>query len=283
MAPSLSCSLRKGLIPVMTIISHVVTLVSATCYFPNGTDRNTNFDAHGNDYHPSGSGSSLDNFSMCCATNGRAVPDTPRKDGLCENSDNEGDDRYTVDNRVTLCPDGSFCCDDKNTTCCMQGNGFWIRDGQPTKINPNATQNADSATESSATPAVPPPALAPAPAPLKSNGLSEGAMAGIAIGAVVGVATLGFALWFWVRRKRRRGSEEETGKTISKPENLRALEREGDSAYLETGVKEGTSRYLHIWEIDGGRRVELDGRDQPDRRTTEPQELVGSTTYQELE
>ena len=70
---------------ILVILSHIVTFVSANCYLPNSTDRNSIlWDAHGIDYQPSGFGSSVDDFQMCCATNNRAVPDTPRKDGLCQ-------------------------------------------------------------------------------------------------------------------------------------------------------------------------------------------------------
>ncbi|KAL8675633.1 MAG: hypothetical protein Q9224_007453 [Gallowayella concinna] len=165
----------------------------------------------------------------------------------------------------------------------MQGNGFWIRDGQQSKINPNATQTADAATESSTSPTAPPPVLATAHPSRKSDGLGNGAIAGTAIGAVAGVATISFAIWFLLRRKRRQGLEEQTNNTISGAENSRTSEKEVDSAYQRTWEQEGSSQYLHTWEKDGGHRFELDGHDQPGYRTTELHELVGSTPHRELE
>ncbi len=85
MSPSQTRYRWTQLVATTTTLSHILALVSAACFLPNSTDRNSIGDGHGGDYLPTGFGSSVDNFQMCCATNGRAVPDIPRKDGLCQN------------------------------------------------------------------------------------------------------------------------------------------------------------------------------------------------------
>lgn len=100
------------MVATTTILWHILTLVSANCYLPNGTDRNSIlWDSHGIDYQPSGFGSSLDGFQMCCATNNRATPDMPRKDGLCQSPDTIWresctDPTWKSPSCVKLCIDG---------------------------------------------------------------------------------------------------------------------------------------------------------------------------------
>ncbi|KAI4176690.1 MAG: hypothetical protein LQ346_007842 [Caloplaca aetnensis] len=323
MPPSQTRYRWTQLVATTTTLSHLVALVSANCFLPNSTDRNTIWDAHGSDYQPIGFGSSTDNFQMCCATNGRAVPDIPRKDGLCQNNiaiwresctdptwkspsciklcidgiNDEGDHRRDVDNRVTQCPDLSYCCDDRNITCCQQGNGVWIENGQPTTINPNAPKAATvSATPISATtPAgLPPPLPLVSPAPPQSAGLAGGAIAGIAVGAIAGTIIPALAIWLCIlrARKRRRDNIDAKIEPDIAPQPVHghgppAEMNAPDSRYLYpyTQNKDGTLR----WELSGhsGRdvlRVELAGEDPVLQTKKENTELVGSMpAYQELQ
>lgn len=64
-------------VPGLAVLA-LITVVSATCYLPNGIDRNKGFPNA--TYFPISSG---DGFSMCCSKLG----DKPREDGLCENFD----------------------------------------------------------------------------------------------------------------------------------------------------------------------------------------------------
>lgn len=111
MPPSQTRYRWTQLVATTTTLSHLVALVSANCFLPNSTDRNTIWDAHGSDYQPIGFGSSTDNFQMCCATNGRAVPDIPRKDGLCQNNiaiwrESCTDPTWKSPSCIKLCIDG---------------------------------------------------------------------------------------------------------------------------------------------------------------------------------
>ncbi|KAL8921754.1 MAG: hypothetical protein Q9172_003837 [Xanthocarpia lactea] len=217
-------------------------------------------------------------------------------------TDDEGDQRRDVDNRITQCPDQSYCCDYRNTTCCQQGNGVWIENGQPTTIKPNATQ----ATTVSTTPIS---ATAPAdrpPPPPQSTGLAGGAIAGIAVGAIAGTIIPALAIWLYILRPRRRRRDNVDAKdasdTASQPVDGHGPPAEMNdpgSTYLTpeldnlkgdpsmhpyTQEKDGTVR----WEIGGhnGRDVrlaELVGEDPALQTKKEATELVGSMpTYREL-
>ncbi|KAL8846924.1 MAG: hypothetical protein Q9221_008012 [Calogaya cf. arnoldii] len=329
MPPAGLASRRISLVATTTILLHFLTTsVSANCFLPNGTDRNTIlWDSHGIDYQPSGFGSSLDDFQMCCATNNRDSPDTPRKDGLCQSADgaiwresctdptwkspscvklcieginDQGNDRSGRDSTITQCQDGSYCCDHKNTTCCDRGDGVWIKDGEPTTINPDTPQTTpDSPILSSATA---PAALLPAPVVPPSPGpatLSKGAIAGITIAAVGWLLILALALWFFIlRRKRQRqgletfdmtrqstfrdrpSAEMKESSSISK--NPALVEEKGDPpAYPHTPERSGTLRTELSADAPP---AELAGEDRGVQTNNGlAVELVGCTTYQELE
>ncbi|KAL8861908.1 MAG: hypothetical protein Q9178_001777 [Gyalolechia marmorata] len=287
---------------------------------------------------------------MCCGTNNRAVPDTPRKDGLCQNGvtiwresctdptwkspscvklcidgiststrplhpdytsfrtltepyiDDEGEQRRDVDNRITECPDQSYCCDYRNTTCCQQGNGVWIENGQPTTIKPNATQATTVLTTPISTTA---PADRPPPPP-QSTGLAGGAIAGIAVGAIAGTIISALAIWLCILRPRKRRRDNINAKDASDtasqpvdghrpPAEMNAPDStysrpeldnfNGDSSmYPYTQGKDGTLR----WELCGrnGRDVplpELVGEDPALQAKKDATEMVGSMpTYREL-
>ncbi|KAI4268250.1 MAG: hypothetical protein LQ337_007944 [Flavoplaca oasis] len=235
MAPSPSIERNRPVATTTIFLIYIVAFASANCFLPNGTDRNSIlWDSHGIDYQPSGYGSPADDFQMCCATNNRQNPDTPRKDGLCndlagiwresctdptwkspscvklciDGIDEQGENRRDHDSRITQCPDLSYCCGHKNTTCCTRGDGVWLKDGEPTTINPNSTQSTTSSTTptNTAAPVVAQPASIPPPTP-EHPSISATMIAGIVIGAVGAVIILTLAIFlFLLRRKRRRRS-----------------------------------------------------------------------------
>ncbi|KAL8812390.1 MAG: hypothetical protein Q9200_001077 [Gallowayella weberi] len=264
--------------------------VASKCYLPNGVER---WITHGADvYRPSGVGSSVDNFQMCCATIGNGDIDVPRKDGLCDNprfggevwresctdptwrspsciklcvngTDDSGNQLKDVDVLVTQCPDKSYCCGDNNYACCDRGDGVWIRDGLPTKINPNATQTGASITTSGAATMTTAAAARPdvTPSPRKSGSLSGGAIAGIVVGSMLVVGVLGFVLWFFARGKRRHTTD--------------------DRLYCEAPVKE----QVHISEKEGFALSEIDGMGTAPElaHRDEHPELMGSIPAQRNE
>ncbi|KAL8668527.1 MAG: hypothetical protein Q9168_006847 [Polycauliona sp. 1 TL-2023] len=225
------------LIATIAVLLHIVTSVSANCFLPNGTDRNSIWDSHPDDYQPSGFGSPDDDFQMCCATKNRPNPDTPRKDGLCQSqsedqiwresctdptwkspscvklciagTNDQGESYGDLDMLITECSDLSYCCGDKNTTCCDQGNGVWLKDGEPTTINPNSTRTTtDAATLASTTASdAVQTVTVSSPHSKSTNGLGKPAIAGIAVGAVAGAAILALSIWLFLhqRKRRRRG------------------------------------------------------------------------------
>ncbi|KAL8897000.1 MAG: hypothetical protein Q9207_007440 [Kuettlingeria erythrocarpa] len=295
MSPSQTRYRWTELVAMTTALSHIVALVSADCFLPNSTDRNSIWDGHGGDYQPTGFGSSVDNFQMCCATNGRAVPDIPRKDGLCQNGaaiwrESCTDPTWKSPSCIKLCIDG--------------GNGVWIENGQPTTINLNATQVTTVFTASASETT---PAGLPAPPPPQSAGLAGGAIAGIAVGAIAGTMIPALAIWLCILRPRKRRRDNMDAKnapdmapqpvdTHGPPAEMNAPESrylwpaldnfKGDpSMYPYTQVKDGTLR----WEVSGHSdrdvlRVELAGEDPMLQTKKQDTELVGSMpAYRELE
>ncbi|KAL8691877.1 MAG: hypothetical protein Q9224_004078 [Gallowayella concinna] len=250
------------------VVGLPIVLLSRTvytkCYLPNGIERWKTDRA--DVYRPSGVGSSVDDYQMCCATVGDGDIDVPRKDGLCYNpryggelwresctdptwespsciklcvngTDESGNQLEDVDVLITQCPNKSYCCGDSNIACCDRGDGVWIRNGLPTRTDPNATQTEVETTTSDAATMTPAAAARPnvTPPPQKSSALNGGAIAGIVVGSMLVVVVLGFVLWFFARRKRRRT-------TNVKP-------------YCEASVEE----QAHIAEKDGFAVSEVDG------------------------
>ncbi|KAL8775733.1 MAG: hypothetical protein Q9194_003682 [Teloschistes cf. exilis] len=151
----------------------VLPLVAATCYFPNGTDRNIGLSAEL--YHPCNGG---DRNSMCCRTRD---DDWCRSDGLCLNfqhgevwresctdptwrspecvklcvfgMDELGGQMVVGDERVTVCGDGSYCCGmgGEASRCCREGRGVWIANGtaisrDPSKVVPQTLSSSSTTT-----------------------------------------------------------------------------------------------------------------------------------------
>lgn len=157
-------------------VSLLFTSVAATCYFPNGTDRNIGSSAE--IYRPCDGGGK---HSMCCRTMDH---DRCRSDGLCLNFqhneiwresctdptwqspeclklcvmglDQHNEQMVLSDERVTACENGSFCCGmgPNSSKCCNQGKGVWVVNGITTDKNPwhLATESRPGTTLSSTWP-----------------------------------------------------------------------------------------------------------------------------------
>lgn len=65
---------------------------------------------------------------------------------------------------ITLCGDGSYCCDYNNTACCATGGGYWVSNGKVYPYNsPPFASATNPATQSTAS-------MTPASSPNVSNG-----------------------------------------------------------------------------------------------------------------
>ncbi|KAL8997539.1 MAG: hypothetical protein Q9169_003234 [Polycauliona sp. 2 TL-2023] len=108
---------------------------------------------------------------------------------------------------VSECPDGGFCCGEKNGTCCGTPEAQYIVNGQVTNINPNPTTSSSSSTSSTPGPSSRPgtangQSVRPIAESSGSGGTPVGAIAGGVIGGVVALALLGAAIW-WFRGRRK--------------------------------------------------------------------------------
>ena len=180
-----------------------------------------------------------------------------------------------------------------------------MKDGEPTTINPNATQTTStSAILASATsPATSLPTPVPSPPP-KPPVLSKGAIAGIAVGAVGWVVILAIALYsFILRRKRRRrrgmqtfdtGPQSAFGDRPPSAEMKEKASIDQQHPARDDSEKGDLPMYPHPPERSGTMRSELSadippaelaGEDRAVQMKIGPAaELVGCTpTYRELE
>ncbi|KAL8875995.1 MAG: hypothetical protein Q9198_005732, partial [Flavoplaca austrocitrina] len=276
-------------------------LVFAVCFLPNSTDRN----ALGLDrYRPSGVGSALDGFSMCCRLVGVDSPDVPRPDGLCTSgtrvwresctdptwaspsciklcvngTDENGLPMKDNDEIITPCADQSYCCGSNNNECCDQGQGVWVKDGLPTRTNPNSTESTQTEVAISGVPNqnTTPVSPGPTPSPTESHGLTGGAIAGIVIGCLLGLMTLGLAFWCFARRKRRRTVEGRHNDTTG-AQPVTGWEDGKEQKRTEYKVAElrGTAPAIH--EMDAG------APPMPELHAKERSELAGSTPPRKMD
>ncbi|KAI4114507.1 MAG: hypothetical protein LQ345_004724 [Seirophora villosa] len=194
--------------------------------------------------------------------------------------DEDGDQMRDTDMVVTPCPDNSYCCGEQNTTCCDQGDGVWIRDGSPTRINPDATQAGPEPDPATATTTAPvsdeaittttPAAPEVTQSPPQSTGLKGGAIAGIVIGSILGVAMLGLAFWYFGRRKSRHAkndTQQHSDDKIPLDEGASATGRVGDTEkdfhIGDTPALELPARGPRIPELHANDRGELAGSTPP--------------------
>ena len=76
-------ALRPRTFRFLFTLPYILRPISATCFTPNGTDRNALSDTNGETwFQPCETGNG---YSMCCATSRSKFPDDCRSDGLCHN------------------------------------------------------------------------------------------------------------------------------------------------------------------------------------------------------
>ena len=101
---------------------------------------------------------------------------------------------------ITFCPDQSICCGTQNTTCCRDGHGVWIQNGQVVSTSLSSSVHAPtlSVLGSSST-------SLPAPTHVSvSSGLTQDAKVGLGVGISVGVILLSLLAYGYVRERRHR-------------------------------------------------------------------------------
>lgn len=127
-------------IPTIAFLSLSFTASAQNCFVPNGTDRNLGLSE--SYYQPCGSGSSVDQYTMCCATF-RQAPDTCMKNGLCANNETGPhlvwresctDPTWKSPSCIKLCSDGiGECFPQINVQACQQSiideNGYEMSSG----------------------------------------------------------------------------------------------------------------------------------------------------------
>ena len=118
---------------------------------------------------------------------------------------------------ITFCPDLSVCCGANNITCCNNGRGVWIQEGQvissrPT-LSPSSRPTSSSTTTSS---------LTSSPTPIHT-GLTHGGKIGLGVGLGIGILlilVLGFLMHLYTLEKHRR-KWMETQVHNQQPEDVR--------------------------------------------------------------
>ena len=104
--------------------------------------------------------------------------------------------------KITPCDDGSYCCGANAVaqSCCANHHGVFIKDGQETSVNPNATSSSTSSSTG-------PSASASTPSGSRkseNSGVNTGAIVGGVVGGVAVLAVIaGFGSYLLVRKRRR--------------------------------------------------------------------------------
>lgn len=183
------------------------------------------------------SGTICRNNGLCISTNGLKISRTACTDQtwqspecikLCFN----GTDQANNDVIVTPCTDGSYCCGSNAvaTSCCQNGLGYFIVNGEETRVNPHSSSSSSSTSSSTSlatvcvlsfqhTVALANASVQPGPqtvtqvissAPLATSALpiphseqstNVGAIAGAVVGGVLGLAIIVGACWVLIRRR----------------------------------------------------------------------------------
>jgi len=188
------------------------------------------------------SGTICRNDGLCINANGKKITRTACTDQtwqspecikLCVN----GTDQANHDVFITPCDDGSYCCGSNAvaTSCCQSGQGYFVVNGEETRVNPNGTLSSSSTSSTSSSTsssmvcsqlfqntaaladAFPQagtqtvtqvissaPLATPAlPIPKAEQGKNVGAIAGAVVGGVFGLAIVVGACWFLIHRRHK--------------------------------------------------------------------------------
>jgi hypothetical protein len=200
---------------ILSLVGHA----SATCYTPDGLDRNAMFNASdGYLYAPCDNVAAV---SMCCAIGPGRVADGSADNcipgGLCYNQyvnlywrESCTDATWTdpaciklfvngtgvTDVTITPCDDGSWCdgTGEASVDCCKAGDGLFVVNGTETTQNPNATTTSTlsmlSTTVAPTTSPFSSPSASAISAPSAPGGLSSGAKIGLGVGIGLGVSAV---------------------------------------------------------------------------------------------
>ena len=133
-----------------------------------------------------------------------------------------------------------YCCGINNTTCCVNGDSVWIRDGLPTRNSTDASENSSTQTTTAAVTTTTAASSDNVSSPPRSKGLSGGAIAGIAI---VQYLNWRYSVWrfgFWPRRRRGKGQPQAAMPT------LKRLQTRRDTLWRRTASLRGPRRSCKI-------------------------------------
>ncbi|CAL8583419.1 hypothetical protein XPA_009043 [Xanthoria parietina] len=201
-----------------------------SCYFPNGTSADV-IDGK-RIQQPCNEGVQ----SMCCMLQNSQTPETCTADGLCRTYDNtvlargtctdptwkdpacldlclsgekpDGKMYEDTTTALTVCADGSICCERPNVTCCSGRKGVFVQGGKVvsslassasyTSTSVSSTPTVASGQGSSSSGEIATPAV-PSPTPALSN---PGPIVGGVVGGVAAIAVLSLAFWYFFIRHR---------------------------------------------------------------------------------
>lgn len=106
---------------------------------------------------------------------------------------------------ITFCPDQSVCCGVDNTSCCANGRGVWIQDGQVISSRPTVLP---SSTHRLSQTSIPPTTSLMTFSPASTHtGLTQGGKIGLGVGLGIGILlilVLGFLMHLYILEKHRR-------------------------------------------------------------------------------
>jgi hypothetical protein len=149
---------------------------------------------------------------------------------------------------LTQCSDGSFCCGNENTTCCLASQGYYLDQSGSILAAPSASSIKISATITTYVTATATSAVS------TTNTSNKGAVIGLAsalgVVSLVGLTALLFAVW---RFRRSKSNSHKNGDGIYQPhfdaKNPRAeLQNTGLDPHQNISEINGES---HITELPG--------------------------------
>ena len=100
---------------------------------------------------------------------------------------------------LTFCPDQSICCGIDNTTCCRDGHGVWIQEGQVILTPPSSYTSTLPSHQSTTTATASPETSSSTP-----SSLMRSSKIGLGIGLPIGALIIGLLMYLYIRERRRR-------------------------------------------------------------------------------